>query len=75
MPDEILTLQEVAKLLKIAERTAYLYAQQGFLPGFKIASAWRFRKSELDAWVTRQYKTTKEETTSRLAAKTKAKKD
>lgn len=36
MPDEILTLTEVAQLLKIAEKTVYTMAQQGDLPAFKV---------------------------------------
>jgi excisionase family DNA binding protein len=34
--DEILTLQEVADLLKVGVKTAYTFAQDGRLPGFKV---------------------------------------
>jgi len=53
-PGELLTLKEVAAYLKLAERTVYLYAQNGRLPGIKIGSAWRFRRSELDQWLDEQ---------------------
>ena len=36
MSDEILTLPEVAQLLKVAERTVYTMAQKGELPAFKV---------------------------------------
>ena len=49
--EEILTLQELAAYLKIAEKTRYGYAQKGTIPGIKIGSAWRFRKSDIDAWL------------------------
>jgi excisionase family DNA binding protein len=49
--DEILTLQDVAAYLKMAEKTLYGYAQRGIVPGIKIGSAWRFRKTDIDAWL------------------------
>jgi excisionase family DNA binding protein len=48
---EIMTLQELAAYLKIAEKTLYGYAQKGTLPGIKIGTAWRFRKADIDAWL------------------------
>ena len=47
--DEVLTLKEVALLLKIAERTAYMMVQRGDLPGFKVGGQWRFRREDIDA--------------------------
>jgi excisionase family DNA binding protein len=43
--DEILTLTEVAAYLKIAERTVYLYAQNGKLPSIKIGPAGKEEES------------------------------
>jgi excisionase family DNA binding protein len=36
MPDEILTIKEVADYLKVAEKTIYHLAGSKKLPGFKI---------------------------------------
>ena len=52
--DEILTVKELADYLKIAEKTAYRFASEGKVPGFKVGSAWRFKKAEIDAWIKRQ---------------------
>jgi excisionase family DNA binding protein len=52
--DEILTVRELAEYLKIAEKTAYRFASEGKVPGFKVGSAWRFKKAEIDAWIKRQ---------------------
>ena len=49
--DDILTLEEVAKMLRISERTVYDYAQKGEIPAGKIRTAWRFKKSEIDKWI------------------------
>ena len=52
--DEVLTLKEVASLLKIAERTAYMMVQRGDLPGFKVGGQWRFKRADIDTWMEAQ---------------------
>jgi len=49
--DEILTVSEVSGLLKVAEKTVYTMAQQGELPAFKVRGQWRFRRTDLEAWI------------------------
>lgn len=56
MDDEILTIRELAALLKIGEKTAYTMAQSGELPGFKVRDQWRFRRADIDAWIDKQVK-------------------
>ena len=51
---ELMALPQVAQYLGLSERTIYLWAQQGRLPAFKLGSAWRFRKSEVDGWLETQ---------------------
>lgn len=50
----VLTLREVAELLRIAEKTAYTLAAEGTIPGFKVGGQWRFMRADLLAWVERQ---------------------
>lgn len=52
--DEILTLKEVAKLLKVAEKTVYTMAQNKELPAFKVRGQWRFRREDIDRWIDQQ---------------------
>lgn len=52
--DEIMTVRELAEYLKIAEKTAYRFASEGKVPGFKVGSAWRFKKQEIDIWIKTQ---------------------
>lgn len=54
MTDEILTLPEVAQLLKVAEKTVYTMAQKGELPAFKVRGQWRFKRADLDQWIEQQ---------------------
>ncbi|MFT4586932.1 MAG: excisionase family DNA binding protein [Candidatus Binatia bacterium] len=49
--DEILTVDEVARLLKLKPQTVYKWAQEGQIPGTKLGREWRFRKSILDEWI------------------------
>ena len=53
---DIMTVKDLAQYLKIAEKTAYRFALEGKIPGFKVGSAWRFRKSEIDEWIEKQRK-------------------
>lgn len=54
MLDEILTLPEVATLLKVAEKTVYTMAQRAQLPAFKVGGQWRFKRVDLDRWIEQQ---------------------
>jgi len=54
MDSEVLTIKEVAEYLKVNERTIYRLAASNELPGFRVGNAWRFKRSDLDAWVLKQ---------------------
>lgn len=54
MPDEILTLPEVAQLLKVAQKTVYTMAQKGELPAFKVRGQWRFKRIDMETWIEQQ---------------------
>jgi excisionase family DNA binding protein len=49
--NEIMTLEEVAKYLKLQPQTVYKWAQEGQIPGAKLGKEWRFRRRILDEWV------------------------
>jgi len=49
--DAILTIEEVAKYLRVSERTVYDWAQKGEIPSGKIGTVWRFKKTEIEQWV------------------------
>ena len=51
MEDDILTIEEVAKYLRVSDRTVYDWAQKGEIPAGKIGTVWRFKKSEIEKWV------------------------
>jgi excisionase family DNA binding protein len=51
---DILTILEVARYLKVAERTVYRLAAAKKLPAFKVGGAWRFSRAEIDTWIKQQ---------------------
>jgi excisionase family DNA binding protein len=58
--DEVLTIKDVAQLLKVGEKTVYSMAQTGELPAFKVRGQWRFSRKDIDAWIEQQKNTTQD---------------
>ena len=48
---KVLTLQEVAKYLRVHPSTVYRLAKKGQIPAFKLGSDWRFNLESLDQWL------------------------
>jgi len=49
--EPLLGSDEAAQLLKIHPKTLQRMARQRQIPGIQIGKLWRFRRSELNAWV------------------------
>ncbi|WVN41196.1 helix-turn-helix domain-containing protein [beta proteobacterium MWH-UniP1] len=57
MNDQIkpaMTVRDVAAFLAVDEKTIYRLAQQGKLPGFKVAGTWRFQMPDIQGWIDEQ---------------------
>lgn len=65
--DDILTIEEVAKYLRVSERTVYDWAQKGEIPSGKIGTVWRFKKSEIEKWVNDRLSSGSKSTTANQA--------
>jgi excisionase family DNA binding protein len=61
MVDAILTLAELAQLLRVAEKTVYTMAQRGEVPAFKVRGQWRFKRVDIDRWIEQQKEASREE--------------
>ncbi len=48
---EIMTLEEVARHLRVSERTVYDWANKGEIPGGRIGASWRFRRTDIERWL------------------------
>ena len=51
MADSLITVQEMAKYLKVEESTIYAWAKEGKLPGIKMGRFWRFKKKDINKWM------------------------
>ena len=49
--EPLLDSDEAAQLLKIHPKTLQRMARQRQIPGIQIGKLWRFRRSELNAWI------------------------
>ncbi|MBI4335565.1 MAG: helix-turn-helix domain-containing protein [Candidatus Omnitrophica bacterium] len=49
--DEILTLEEASRFLKLSRSTLYNLAQRKRLPAHKVGKSWRFVRSNLIKWL------------------------
>ena len=49
--EEIMTVAEVAKYLKLKPQTIYKWAQDGRIPAAKLGREWRFKRSIIDRWI------------------------
>jgi excisionase family DNA binding protein len=57
MPDtlttgEILTIRQLAEYLMVSEKTVYRMLDRNQLPAVRVGAQWRFRRQDIDAWLT-----------------------
>lgn len=51
---QALTVQQVAELLQVNDRTIYRMVSKGEIPGFRVAGSWRFLPEDVEAWIDQQ---------------------
>jgi len=51
MPSDVMTVEELAKYLKLDPQTIYRKFRKGELPGVKIGKAIRFKRDVIEAWL------------------------
>ncbi len=52
--DQIMTIQELSKYLKVPVSTLYKLVRTGAIPSFKVGKHWRFRKDAIDHWISNE---------------------
>ncbi len=53
-PDQIMTIEQVARYLSLHELTVRRLAREGEIPAFKVGRQWRVKKDLLDRWIERE---------------------
>ncbi len=48
---DLLTIEELARYLKVSPWTVYRFVKSSRLPCYRLGHQWRFRKSLVDAWL------------------------
>lgn len=48
---ELMTIDEVARYLRVKRRTIYEWLKKGKIPAIKTVGQWRFKKEKIDAWL------------------------
>lgn len=52
--DTVLTVRDVAQVLKLAEKTVYAMVLEGEIPAFRVRGQWRVRRADFDGWLADQ---------------------
>ena len=50
-PQDVMTIQEVSRYLRVPKSTLYKLAQERRLPCQKVGRHWRFHRGALDQWL------------------------
>ena len=67
----ILTVQEVARYLRVHAMTVYRMIQRGDLPVVRVGRGWRFKKDQIDRWLA-EHETNPNHAAPRSAARRRA---
>src|SRR5436853_5302247 len=51
---DILTIRQLAEYLMVSEKTVYRMLDRNELPGVRVGAQWRFRRQDIDAWLTEE---------------------
>ncbi|HLG93732.1 MAG TPA: helix-turn-helix domain-containing protein [candidate division Zixibacteria bacterium] len=62
---ELMTVEEVARYLRLKPQTIYKWAQEKRIPAVKLGKEWRFRKRILDEWLDGQILDNQKDTTGK----------
>jgi excisionase family DNA binding protein len=49
--ENLMTLKEVAGLLRVSPQTLYKLLEQGAIPALKIGNQWRFDRDRVNQWL------------------------
>ena len=54
MSENLLTIRQLANILKINEKTVYKLAAAAKIPGMKVGGSWRFERATISGWLKNQ---------------------
>ena len=57
MPEQLLTLEQVAEYLNVDKFTVYRLLSDKDLPAFKVGNQWRFKRRLIENWLAKNSNT------------------
>lgn len=51
MSDVVMTIEELARFLKVSTSTLYKLCAEGKVPGQKVGKHWRFHRQVIEQWL------------------------
>ena len=57
MDESLLTIEQVARYLKVDKFTVYRLVAQRKLPAYRVGNQWRFKRSLLEKWLCKNLNT------------------
>jgi len=51
---EIMTPEELAEYLRVSRQTIYNLLWRGEIPGMKVGTHWRLKKSDVEKWISQK---------------------
>ena len=57
--DQLLTIDEVSRLLRVSRNTAYTMCRDGRLPAIKLGRDWRIRRADLEELLKQDFESAK----------------
>jgi PTS system nitrogen regulatory IIA component len=49
--DQLMSIKELADYLNVTATTIYLWSKRGQIPAMKVGNVWRYRRSDIEAWL------------------------
>jgi PTS system nitrogen regulatory IIA component len=49
--EQLMSVEEMAQYLNVNISTVYMWSQKGQMPAMKVGKMWRYRRSDIDAWL------------------------
>jgi PTS system nitrogen regulatory IIA component len=49
--DQLMSVRDLADYLQVDVSSVYLWSQRGQIPALKVGRMWRYRRSDIEAWL------------------------
>jgi len=53
VPEPLLTIEQVARYLKVDKFTVYRLVARRKLPAYRVGNQWRFKRTVIEGWLNR----------------------